>query len=251
MPDGSYYGCCACIGAAGIGLVPKMQLLTTKCGFALNLFINGSVCSKTPRNNDVRFDVETDYPKSGAVKVTVHTQDPERFELRIRNPYWSKETVVLVNQTATKAVQGYINVEREWTDGDVVDIELDMSTQAIKPIPYGAEILMNRPIWGANYVIQTFDKEDPLAKKHIALRRGPVMLAQDNRLWHSVDEPIRVKVSDGGLVDVCSTETSAYPNIIAVKVPLENGTYMTVTDYASAGKLWTEESKMAVWMRNE
>ena len=26
---------------------------------------------------------------------------------------------------------------------------------------------------------------------------------------------------------------------------------MTVTDYASAGKLWTEESKMAVWMLTE
>ena len=43
MPDMHYYGCCACIGSAGIGLVPKMHLLTKKDGFVVNLFIDG-VC---------------------------------------------------------------------------------------------------------------------------------------------------------------------------------------------------------------
>ena len=49
MSDNHYYGCCACIGAAGIGLVPKMQLMSTEDGFAVNLYVNGSVKSYTPK----------------------------------------------------------------------------------------------------------------------------------------------------------------------------------------------------------
>ena len=41
MSDNHYYGCCACIGSAGIGLVSKMHLMTTPDGIALNLFIGG------------------------------------------------------------------------------------------------------------------------------------------------------------------------------------------------------------------
>ena len=39
-----------------------------------------------------------------------------------------------------------------------------------------------------------------------------------------------------------------YDNLIELAVLLEDGKEMHVTDYASAGKLWTEESKMAAWM---
>lgn len=248
MSDSHYYGCCACIGAAGIGLVPKVQLLTTKSGFSLNLFINGEIVSRTPQNKDIKFKIETEYPKYGKIDVTIETEEPERFELLIRNPYWNKNTSVCVNEVALSTTDGYIRIEREWTSGDVVTISLDMSTHAIYPTPYGTDILMNKVIWGANYVIPTFDKEDPHAKNHIALRRGPVMLAQDSRLGYSPDTPISINIAACGDVRVNITDCQAYPNIVAVNVPLSNGDFITVTDYASAGKLWSEESKMAVWM---
>ncbi|MBR2650820.1 MAG: hypothetical protein IKD45_04095, partial [Clostridia bacterium] len=153
------------------------------------------------------------------------------------------------NGEKVKTTDGYISLERTWHSGDVIEIALDMRTQAILPIPYGSEILMNHVVWGANYMVSTFDREDPIAHKHIALRRGPVMLAQENRLGYSVDKPIEVLVNDDGYVDVeLSSGVAPYKNIVEAKVPLKNGKKMTVTDYASAGKLWSEESKMAVWM---
>jgi len=253
MSDKHYYGCCACIGAAGIGLVPKIHLLTTKKGFSLNLYISGTVNSKTPTNKDITFDINTDYPKNGNIDITLNTAETENFELLIRNPYWSKNTKVMVNNEPVKVNTGYISIEREWKNGDKIEIALDMRCEAIYPIPYGTDILMNKVIWGANYMIQTFVREDEKAKNHIALRRGPVMLAQDNRLGYSVDEPISVKVNPDGYVDVdLNGESKApYENIIEAKVPLTSGKTMTVTDYSSAGKLWTEESKMAVWMTTE
>lgn len=124
-----------------------------------------------------------------------------------------------------------------------------MRTKAIYPIPYKEQVLMNKVIWGHNYMGPTFDREDPIAHKHIALRRGPIMLAQENRLGYSVDNPISVKVNKKGFVDVVESENEVpFPCIVKVDVPLTNGKNMLLVDYSSAGKLWSEESKMAVWM---
>ncbi len=249
MSDNHYYGCCACIGAAGIGIVPKMQLLTTKKGFALNLFTNGSINTKTSSNQDLIFDIKTGYPKCGKIDVTVSLKNEENFELLIRNPKWSKTTKISVNSEEIKVHDGYISIERAWKNGDKIEIDLDMRTEAIYPIPYGTQVLVNEVIWGVNNMVSTIDTEDPIAKNHIALRRGPIMLAQDNRLGYSVDEAVEVSVSSDGYVDTQLCEGLApYENIVEAKVALKDGSEMTVTDYSSAGKLWTEESKMAVWM---
>ena len=251
LSDNTYYGCCASIGSAGIGLVPKVQLMTTKAGFALNLFINGTAASKTPAGNEVVFATQTNYPADGSVKITLELSKPECFELLVRNPAWSKTTKLLVNGAETAAEQGYIRVEREWKTGDSIELCLDMRTKAVFPVAYGTQILMNRVIWGANYMIPTFDKEDPKAKHHIALRRGPVMLAQDTRLGYSLDRPICVQVSDDGCVDVQPAAINAFPTMIGAAVPLKNGSCLTVCDYASAGKIWNDEERSAVWMLTE
>jgi hypothetical protein len=109
---------------------------------------------------------------------------------------------------------------------------------------------MYQVVCGTDYMVATFDKEDPIAKNHLALRRGPLMLAQDVRLGYSVDAPADILVRSDGYVDAEFPENciSPYKNIIEMQIPLANGEKMTLTDYASAGKLWTDESKMAVWM---
>ena len=88
-----------------------------------------------------------------------------------------------------------------------------------------------------------------MAKHHIALLRGPVVLAQENRLGYSVDEPVTIKVEDGFVdTEVVTDKTAPFETILEVKVPLDDGTKMTLVDYSSAGKTWTEESKMAAWI---
>lgn len=250
MSDNHYYGCCACIGSAGNGLVSKMALLSTERGFAYNLYADGIMRSKTPSGAKITFETKTSYPISGSVMIKIELDGSESFELLIRNPYWSKTTAISVNGEAQAVNNGYIAIDREWKNGDEIEINLDMRTEALYPIPYGHDILMNKTVWGINYMVSTYDEEDPMAKHHIALRRGPVILAQENRLGYSVDDPIDVKVNGDGYVDIefPASDTAPYEHIIEVLVPLTDGTKMTVTDYASAGKLWTDESKMAAWM---
>ncbi len=252
MSDRHYYGCCACIGSAGIGLVPKMQLMSAQDGFAINLYLNGSVTSRTPKGQKVKFHFRTAYPKAGKVDVEMELDAPEIFQISLRNPSWSKHTALTVNGEAVAVTDGYIVLNRAWSNSDRITLELDMRTEAVRPTPYGAEILMNKVVWGANTMIPTFDKEDPLAKHHVALRRGPLMLAQDNRLGYCIDDAVSIVTKDG-YVDAVTAEDKKGPfdALLKVDLPLANGATMTVVDYSSAGKLWTQESKMAVWMRTE
>ncbi len=253
MSDNHYYGCCACIGSAGIGLFPKMHLLSSNKGLVLNLFPDGVVSGITPEKNRVIFNIKTQYPKYGKVEISVKIDAPENFELAIRNPRWSANTKVLVNGDLSETKKGYIRIDRLWKDRDTIEIEFDMSTKAVHPIAYGSQVLMNKVAWEHDVVVPNYDEEDPLAHKHMALRRGPIILAQENRLGYSVDEPANIKVNDDGIVDVVLPEkgTAPYENIVEVAVPLANGKYMALTDYSSAGKLWNEESKMAAWILTE
>ena len=248
--DNHYYGCCACIGAAGLGLIPQMTLVNTDKGIVLNLFIDGCIQTLTPTGKKLILKTETTYPVSGNVKVKLEMEQPEPFEIRIRIPAWSRQTALSVNGEAVFAQEGYVCLNRIWTCGDIMELTLDMRTECIKPIAYGHQVLMNRVVWGANYVIPTYDEEDPIARNHRALRRGPIVLAQENRLGYSVDNPVDILVGEDGYVDVTFPERdiAPYEHILELEVPLAGGEKMHVTDYASAGKLWTEESKMAAWM---
>jgi len=248
MSDKHYYGCCACIGAAGIGILPHVQLLKSESGIVLNLYINGSAKTTTPSGKTVVLDVETKYPVDGKVSVKIGLDAPEKFEIKLRNPEWNKNTSVSVNGKPVEITEGYITIDKNWENGDVIEFNIDMTTYAVYPIPYGSEMLMNEVIWGRNYMIPTMDIEDPKAKNHIALQRGPVMLAQENRLGYNVDDAADFAVNADGSVDLYETEFNVpYKHLMAFDVKLTDGSRMTLTDYASAGKLWTEESKMAVW----
>lgn len=250
MADHTYYGCCACIGSAGGGLAAKVALLSTKAGFCLNLYSAGTVETATPTGQKARFVTRTDYPVSGRIVISLELPQPECFEVLVRVPAWSENTALTVCGKAVPARPGYVSLGREWKTGDFIELSLDMRTRALRPIAYGHDILMNHVVWEINYMVSAYDEEDPLAKRHIALQRGPLILAQENRLGYSVDDPIAVAVSAGGEVAVRFPEhpIAPYPCMVEVCVPLQNGGEMRVTDYASAGKLWNEESKMAAWM---
>jgi DUF1680 family protein len=74
-------------------LVPKIALLKSVDGIALNLYIPGTIKSETPSGKTISIINETDYPKSGNIKITVSVSEQEEFCLMLRNPQWSKTTL--------------------------------------------------------------------------------------------------------------------------------------------------------------
>lgn len=251
--DGKYYGCCICIGSAGVGVAMKSAVFTSKQGVVINLYENGNVKQPLANSGIVNLIFDTAYPVGESVKITVDTEVTDDFEILLRNPAWSENTIARINGKEITAGKGYISIYRKWAAGDTIEITFDMRAKAIFPIPYGSQVLMNKVVWGANCMCPTFDKEHPSTRNHIAIQRGPLMLAEENRLGYSVDDAVSVKVNDDGYVDIKldDTKTAPYNCELLAKVPTTDDGCFAVTDYASAGKLWTEESKMAVWMNTK
>lgn len=251
MPDGHYYGCCACIGSAGIGLYGKMAVLTSKDGVAINLYNEGSIKTTTPSDNPLVLKFNTEYPKDNTVKICLGLQKDEEFEIKLRIPYWSEESKISVCGDAVKAESGYVSITRAWKSGDVIEMEFDMRVRAVYPKKYAPELLFNRGEF--HYLLPNLDIQDPLALKHIAITRGPLVMAAENRLGYSVDDAVSIKVGPDNTIsaEIPEIKKAPYKNIIEVAVPLQSGEMMHLTDYASAGKLWNEQSKMAAWIKTK
>lgn len=225
MSDKHYYGCCACIGSAGVGTVHKLHYVKTENGIAVNMFIAGNAEFKTPNGNDFAIETQTNFPACGSVKFILSLKKPEKFELLIRNPSWSNNTKLNINGEQLEVAKGYIKLDRIWENGDVITLEFDMATKVIYP---------------------TSD-----TKTHIALRRGPIIFAANTLLGYNPRMPIKVKTKSDGTVDAKESNTSPYPCMVEVEIPLTNGRHLTLTDYASAGKSWSHDEKIAVWMPAE
>lgn len=72
---------------------------------------------------------ETDYPFDGEVRVTISAREPVRFPLYLRIPGWCRAPRLRVAGQAVDVdtrPSTYVRVERTWSDGDTVILELPM-----------------------------------------------------------------------------------------------------------------------------
>ena len=74
---------------------------------------------------------ETRFPDEGRTRLVLRLKQPARFALRVRHPAWAAgELGVAVNGQAvpvTSRPGAFASLEREWRDGDVVEVQLPMS----------------------------------------------------------------------------------------------------------------------------
>jgi DUF1680 family protein len=225
FPDGSYYGCCACIGAAGSGIIPRFALLKSEDSIALNFYETGEINTTAPSGQSVKLVLDTKYPIDGKVTITLHIEKSEGFILSLRIPAWCKDATLSVNGNTETVSAGYASVNREWSDGDVVALDMPMKVERILP-PTGA------------------DNEDIFA----AYRRGPIVLAADAR----VTDPravIDILCDDDGMTDGPISFCPEIPeSLICIELPLANEGTVRLIDYSSAGKTWTAESLCGAWL---
>jgi DUF1680 family protein len=87
---------------------------------------------------NVRIRQETDFPEKDSTTLTVQTKKPTKLDIRIRIPYWAKQGAMLkINGKTISAVTkpgSYLAVDRQWQNGDKLEITLPMSLH-IHPMP--------------------------------------------------------------------------------------------------------------------
>ncbi len=228
FPDGSFYGCCACIAGAGAGTFSQSVILKRKNGSVLNFYEKGVIVTQTPSGQELTVTVDTEYPYDGRIDIAINIPNKEQFTLDLRIPSWCDKGIVTVNGESESAKAGYFEIDREWNDGDVITVELPMPVDRILP-PEGAD---NADIF-AGY------------------RRGPVVLAADRRITDP-DAVLDVACDEKAIAaaDICVC-TEIPESKLCVEVTLADGEKVRLIDYASAGKTWKADSKCAAWLRRK
>ena len=80
---------------------------------------------------------ETAFPETDRTRLTFNTETPTEIALKIRWPSWSDRLSVRVNgrkQKISGAPASYVEVNREWRDGDRVEIRFSMKLHT-EPLP--------------------------------------------------------------------------------------------------------------------
>ncbi|MDP4206978.1 MAG: glycoside hydrolase family 127 protein [Bacteroidota bacterium] len=126
---GKQLSCCQANGNRGLSQLTEWAVLNDKDNLYLNYYGASNAETKTPHGTGIRILQETEYPKSGSVKITLNPVKSERFKLNLRIPVWSANTTVKVNGKTLKNVMpgDYCVIDRIWKKGDVVKVEFDMS----------------------------------------------------------------------------------------------------------------------------
>ncbi len=222
FPDKTFYGCCACIGAAGAGVIPEIALMKNKNGVTINYYEKGEITTKTPLENSLKIFMDTRYPYDGKIKLTLELEKEEKFDICVRIPSWCDSAYVNNN----KAEKGYFTLNNTWKNGDEIVIDLEMQIKKILP-----------------------DSDQVNADMFAAYMFGPLVLAADKRICDP-DGKFEVLLDEKGYVKgekvYCPEIKEAH---ICFEIPLVNGEKIRLIDYASAGKTWTDESRCAAWIR--
>jgi DUF1680 family protein len=106
------------------------------------------------RERDLVLRQDTRFPDEASSRLSLQLRHPQRLGLRLRHPHWLQGPLnVRVNGKPwplQSTPSSYASIEREWANGDTVEIDLPMRTRA-EGLPDGSD--------------------------HVALMHGPIVLA--------------------------------------------------------------------------
>ena len=110
--------------------VQNLWQATADNGLAAWLYAESDVTAKVGRQGkEVTIRARTDYPFKGTVDMTVAADEPVKFPLYLRVPRWCRGFSVAVNGRKLHVEaqpQMYVRIERLWSKGDRLNIEMPM-----------------------------------------------------------------------------------------------------------------------------
>ncbi len=143
-----WHGCPCCVGniPRTLLMLPTWMYAVGKDSLYVNLYAGSTVTVDGVAGTKVEVEQTTDYPWSGKVAIVVRPAVEKRFAIRLRMPardasrlYTAQPTVeglksLMVNgsQQAVNVDNGYAVVERQWTGGDRIELELPLEPQRVK-----------------------------------------------------------------------------------------------------------------------
>jgi DUF1680 family protein len=140
QPETSFW-CCVGSGLESHGKYAHFIYARRADDLFVNLFIASELHAK---DLGLTLRQETKFPDEPRTRLIVSTKTPRTFRLFLRHPSWvaANAFVLRINGkpvTGLDSTPGsYLPLEREWHDGDTLDIELPMTTH-LERLPDGSD----------------------------------------------------------------------------------------------------------------
>ncbi len=178
--------CCVGTGMENHG--KYAQFIYTHSGDSLwvNLFIPSQLEWK---EKGVKLIQNNKFPEKESTSLTISIAEPKEFTVNLRHPAWCTNPSIRINGQPFKVKSepsSYIQVSREWHDGDVVEMELPMhmELEELNYLPSYVSILRGPIVLAAR-----LNSDAPL----------PGLIAGDHRWGHIAGGPL-VSVFDTPLL---------------------------------------------------
>lgn len=132
---------CACCPPNVMRLISSLThyLATSDAiGVQIHLYAPTDINTTLPSGSPIALRLTTGYPWEGTVRTEIEQGETEHWQLALRIPEWSENPRVAINNepvTNPHIENGYLILEREWSRGDVIDLDLGMTPRLIAPNP--------------------------------------------------------------------------------------------------------------------
>jgi hypothetical protein len=162
----------------------------------------------------VDLNLQSAFPKSGRVKITINPADAAEFRLALRVPEWTRDFKAVIDGKALSGKPGqYLDLTRTWRAGDQIHVFMDMNDQLLRGRSLAGQMKSEEwhstsdPEWLSTPDREFFDKYGLSSNDH-AIKHGPQVLAIEGSLSNLDDaglamfdlsQPLELESVDGTL----------------------------------------------------
>lgn len=129
--------CCPTNLARFLPSIGQYVYARTAKGIAVNQYIQGEAELTLENGTAVQLEQRTSFPWSGTVELEVSPETSGVFTVQMRVPGWCRGYRVQAGGEWLSGVEaleerGYLSIERHWSKGDTILLELDMPVELIR-----------------------------------------------------------------------------------------------------------------------
>jgi len=176
-------------------------------GVWVTLYGSNVLNTKMPDGSVIKLTQQTDYPWEGIIELTVDQCSQKTWSLFLRIPSWATDAKVLVNNKPIAiSIQPdhYVNLNRQWSQGDKIKLILPMQPCLIEAHPLVEEV-----------------------RNQVAVQRGPMVYCLE-----SPDLPNGTDIDDIALTATTAFKAQYDPKLLGgITVMKANAQYLPEKDW--------------------
>ncbi len=243
--------CCSASGGRILSMMPSFIYAVKDRDVFINQFVQSKAALGSYFGYPVTVTQKTSYPETEKVEIVVNTDKKTSFNMQVRIPAWCKNPGVRVNGKAIAGVVpgAYTVIEREWKNGDKVELELPMELYWVEHDNFQKVDIKKLPGGEIMYEGTPDQQNAPYT-----LMRGPVVYMADN-IWldttmtnypKNVAADVQVLVSGSPVYEKVKLQDDNVLLGPCFRVPaVVKGvrTNIVMLPFANAGKWYKEEAR--------